>query len=114
MSTKVRDVRLPRQAEPILYDVTLRPYLEESDGENRFSFDGNLTFSFTALDDASNITLHIKNVSIDSDSIMLHEGIGHDMSSMLPFDDWIHDEDREFFVLPLKNNLETGKRSLVI
>ena len=110
MSKKVRDVRLPNQLSPIFYDVTLRPYLEEADGDKRFSFDGQLLFAFSALHDASNITLHIKDLNISADSIMVHEGVGHDPGNMIGFDDWIHDEDREFFVLPLKGNLKEGER----
>ena len=93
---------------PIWYDVTLRPYLEEADGPKRFTFDGHLVFAFTALDDLDNITLHIKNVSIEDSSIMVHEGVGHDDNKMIGFDQWIHDEDREFFVLPLRETLRKG------
>ena len=105
----MRDVRLPHQAEPIFYDVTLRPYLEESDANRRFSFDGKLLFAFKALVDAPNITLHIKDLNISDDTIMVHEGLGHDDSNMLGHDNWVHDEDREFFVLPLKQPLRKGE-----
>merc|ERR1719259_525544 len=33
---------------------------------------------------------------------------------MIPHDKWVHDEDREFFVLPLKRELETGKNYTIM
>ena len=85
--------------------------MEEADGEQRFTFDGAVIFAFTALDDADNITLHIKDITIKDNTIMVHEGVGHG-GKMVPHGKWKHDEDREFFVLPLNSKLETGEELL--
>merc|ERR1719376_570948 len=45
---------------------------------------------------------------------MVHEGIGHDDQKMIGFDQWVHDEDREFFVLPLQETLLKGKNYTIM
>merc|ERR1712228_726315 len=44
---KPTDIRLPLHLVPELYEVELRPFLEEADGAQRFTFEGKLAVNLT-------------------------------------------------------------------
>ncbi|KAL9898322.1 uncharacterized protein ACN427_006527 [Glossina fuscipes fuscipes] len=54
--------RLPDDLRPDHYDINLRPYLLESDKENRFTFDGEVFINITVLKRTNKIVLHSKNL----------------------------------------------------
>lgn len=64
--------RLPKDILPSNYKIKLEPYLEESDGEQRFTFDGEARITFTTqMSELSQIVLHSK--SLNYSSITLNE-----------------------------------------
>ena len=58
------DVRLPYTASVDLYNISLRPYLEESDGEKRFTFQGFLEANVQVNSSTDKIIFNAKNLNI--------------------------------------------------
>ncbi|XP_073820070.1 membrane alanyl aminopeptidase-like [Musca autumnalis] len=57
------EYRLPTIITPINYNLTLRPYLLESDpADKRFTFDGECYITITASENTNSLVLHSKNL----------------------------------------------------
>ncbi|XP_061390812.1 thyrotropin-releasing hormone-degrading ectoenzyme-like [Musca vetustissima] len=61
--------RLPSAVKPDHYHLKLITYLEES---NNFTFSGKVSIEFEVLEETSNITLHVRNLTVDKEQIALH------------------------------------------
>lgn len=62
-----KDYRLTKDILPSNYKIRLEPYLEESDGEQRFTFDGEVLITLsTQQSDLTEIALHSKNLNYSS------------------------------------------------
>ncbi|EFN87059.1 aminopeptidase N [Harpegnathos saltator] len=69
------DYRLPNDGiSPINYEITLQPYFEEVPKETnkeKFSFDGNVKITLAITKKTKVITLHAKDLNINTDSVYL-------------------------------------------
>ncbi|XP_077994129.1 aminopeptidase N-like [Glandiceps talaboti] len=67
--------RLPLTLDPIIYEVKLKPYLDDQDGDKQFSYEGELNFTFECVEATNLIILHIgKLLYIDSSKVRLRTG----------------------------------------
>ncbi|XP_030370710.1 membrane alanyl aminopeptidase [Scaptodrosophila lebanonensis] len=55
--------RLPININPVNYNITLRPYLLESDGDRRFQFDGEVYIEVKPTETTGTISLHSKSLT---------------------------------------------------
>uniref|UniRef100_A0A0A1XS95 Aminopeptidase n=1 Tax=Zeugodacus cucurbitae TaxID=28588 RepID=A0A0A1XS95_ZEUCU len=56
------DYRLPLEITPSHYNLKLTPYLQESDGNKRFTFDGEVTIQINSTITTKTLVLHSKNL----------------------------------------------------
>ncbi|EDV92817.1 membrane alanyl aminopeptidase [Drosophila grimshawi] len=56
------EYRLSEHINPINYDITLRPYLLESDNTKRFTFDGEVWIEIEPVQTTNLVSLHSKNL----------------------------------------------------
>lgn len=57
------DYRLPLEIYPWNYKLKLTPYLQESDGNKRFTFDGEVTIQINSTINTKTLILHSKNLN---------------------------------------------------
>ncbi|XP_036342052.1 membrane alanyl aminopeptidase-like [Rhagoletis pomonella] len=57
------DYRLPFTIRPWNYTLKLTPYLQESDGSKRFTFDGEVTIQINSTENTNTLILHSKNLN---------------------------------------------------
>ncbi|XP_064552682.1 membrane alanyl aminopeptidase [Drosophila montana] len=57
------DYRLTEDINPINYNISLRPYLLESDGDKRFTFDGEVWIEIEPVVKTKYVVLHSKNLT---------------------------------------------------
>lgn len=95
-------VRLPRSIVPEHYDVELRPHIVP----DNFTFDGKVRILVRVVQATNNVTLHVHNLTVDSDSIRLTDARSGDV---LPVSSTSEDEEKQFYVLHPKDNLVQGK-----
>ncbi|XP_070557595.1 aminopeptidase N-like [Ptychodera flava] len=69
--TVVFDGRLPETLKPIIYEVQVKPYLDDQDGDKQFSFDGELHFTFQCIQGTNLTILHILHLTINESTVNL-------------------------------------------
>ncbi|XP_070558802.1 uncharacterized protein [Ptychodera flava] len=107
------DGYLPDALKPSLYTVTIRPYLDEEDGEKRFSFDGDVAITFTAEKETKVIVLHAhKTLMIDADTIT----VAHKNSPLqaIPISSTDRVEKYEFYQIHLSGSGLRQKEEYVV
>ncbi|XP_053945437.1 membrane alanyl aminopeptidase-like [Anastrepha ludens] len=57
------DYRLPTIIQPWNYTLKLAPYLQESDGNKRFTFDGEVTIQINSTEPTKTLSLHTRNLN---------------------------------------------------
>lgn len=62
-ATPNEEYRLSQNIDPVNYNLTLRPYLLESDGSKRFTFDGEVYIELVPKTTTNIISLHSKNLT---------------------------------------------------
>ena len=60
---ELENYRLPRTIMPQNYNITLRPYLLESDGVKRFTFDGEAFITVVTSVETKSLVMHTKNLN---------------------------------------------------
>ncbi|XP_017058608.1 membrane alanyl aminopeptidase [Drosophila ficusphila] len=63
LATTLQDYRLSEHISPVSYNITLRPYLLESDGTKRFTFDGEVWIEVRPNQTTTDVHLHSKNIT---------------------------------------------------
>ncbi|KAH8330498.1 hypothetical protein KR067_004043 [Drosophila pandora] len=63
LATELADYRLASHILPVSYNITLRPYLLESDGLKRFTFDGEVHIEVVPTEITNSVHLHAKNLT---------------------------------------------------
>ncbi|XP_043068005.1 membrane alanyl aminopeptidase-like [Drosophila bipectinata] len=63
LDTVLADYRLASHILPVSYNITLRPYLLESDGVKRFTFDGEVHIEVVPTENTTSVHLHAKNLT---------------------------------------------------
>ncbi|XP_017103497.2 membrane alanyl aminopeptidase-like [Drosophila bipectinata] len=63
LETVLDDYRLASHILPVSYNITLRPYLLESDGVKRFTFDGEVHIEVVPTENTTSVHLHAKNLT---------------------------------------------------
>lgn len=91
-------VRLPRSIIPEHYDVELQPYIIP----DNFTFDGKVRILIKVFEPTDNVTLHINNITVDTDSVKLTDSQSGDLVEIASTSE---DAERQFFILHLKSNL---------
>ncbi|XP_012230689.2 aminopeptidase N-like [Linepithema humile] len=64
--------RLPNHTKPLAYNIKLNPYL----GPNNFTFDGEIVYYINILNSTKTLSLHMKNLVINENAIILKTYIG--------------------------------------
>lgn len=59
---------------PVSYDITLQPYLLETDGNKRFTFDGTVTIEVNSTESVGELKLHVRNLNITEKYVMTATG----------------------------------------
>ncbi|KAB7497105.1 Aminopeptidase 1, partial [Armadillidium nasatum] len=97
---KVKNVRLPKNIKPLYYYVRLRPYIH-----GNFTFDGHVEMTFEALEDTTNVTLHIKDIITKNETIkiVLNE------TSEVKIKSHQYDHERQFYIAQLEESLKKDK-----
>lgn len=105
-SKKPRDVRLPLHLIPSGYNVRLLPFIEEGN----FTFNGEVTVTMSAEAAGSNITLHINDLVVDHDSVVVRDVT---TNADVTVTDIKYDKDREFFIVMLLKPVVVGREYTV-
>ncbi|XP_017020701.1 membrane alanyl aminopeptidase [Drosophila kikkawai] len=63
LATTLQDYRLQENIKPAYYNITLRPYLLETDGTKRFTFDGEVFIEVVPTLATNSVHLHSKNLT---------------------------------------------------
>lgn len=90
--------RLPNNIQPLKYNITLQPLLDEEE------IYGSVVIEFSALENTKNITLEIRRIEIDNSSITVKDS----EDNSLDIEGYEYYSDREFYVIKLANELVTG------
>ncbi|CAG2231963.1 ANPEP [Mytilus edulis] len=81
-----RNVRLPLNLYPTLYDVELQPYMYEGDAKD-FYFTGKVTIEMQCIKSTNEIVLHSNKLNISEQSIkVMQMGSGSQISHSVEFD----------------------------
>ncbi|XP_052084132.1 aminopeptidase N-like isoform X2 [Mytilus californianus] len=81
-----RNVRLPLNLYPTLYDVELQPYMYEGDAKD-FYFTGNVKIEMQCIKSTNEIVLHSNKLNISEQSIQVMQmGSGSQISHSVEFD----------------------------
>ncbi|ALC45615.1 CG31198 [Drosophila busckii] len=64
LATELKEYRLAEHIMPSHYDIVLRPYLSESDGDKAFTFDGEVWIEIVPTVTTKLVALHAKNLTI--------------------------------------------------
>ncbi|CAG2117328.1 unnamed protein product [Medioppia subpectinata] len=99
-------VRLPTSIVPNHYDVQLHTYI----GPKDFYFDGNVTILIECKEDTDNITVHINDMTIYNESVVLLDDREKHLSYISNFS---HETKRQFFIIHLNTNLKRGKNYIL-
>ena len=111
-SSKVRDVRLPTTLRPLYYKVDLVPYVDPA---KNFTIDGTVRIDILCLEDTDRITIHSKNITVNTASVTVTEKIIESNESAtssgpnLSIRDHKYDIPREFYNVSLGEMLKAGK-----
>lgn len=114
------DYKLPNNIKPILYEVTLKPYIGPFYGIKSFKFDGFLNLSFICLNPTNTIVLHSVDLEIfssrlyelnifDQDSIINVPKIKSNDIPIRLINTTAYDYDREFVIFYLNRKCEKDK-----
>jgi len=98
---KVTDVRLPRHLRPEIYRVELVPFIIP----DNFTIQGYVEIEMTCIYPAANVTLHVADIKVENKTVELMEKKGNAVNIR----EMSYDNDREFIIANLDNNLEVGK-----
>ncbi|XP_016982032.2 membrane alanyl aminopeptidase [Drosophila rhopaloa] len=63
LATELADYRLSEHISPVSYNISLRPYLLESDATKKFTFDGEVWIEIYPSETTSSVHLHSKNLT---------------------------------------------------
>lgn len=97
------DMRLPRHLEPVSYGVKLLAFIVEKN----FTFNGDVKIIMKAVEPATNITVHVNDMTIHESSVSVQ-----DLSSgkEVEIDKLDYDTDRQFFLVHLKEETHAGSQ----
>lgn len=99
-----KSYRLGDKIKPTRYVVKLEPFLEESDGEKRFSFEGSVDIYLkTDQNNIFEITLHSFGLDIDHTKTSLTESLVP--NNVIVVGEPIADTETQKIVFPLKGDL---------
>lgn len=102
------NVRLPRNVNPIKYDVKLIPFIFEGN----FTFHGEVRIIIEALEDTNNITLHAADLGfISSEVSALNGSLAVGKIEVIGY---ANDSEREFYIINLKEQLKKGEQYVVL
>lgn len=85
--------RLPLHIAPVFYTITLEPHLDT--GSDPTTFNGSVILDFKTLNEATNITLHARQLNIDSNSISVTDIDENNVS----ISGISYDEETEFYTI---------------
>ncbi|XP_005184073.3 aminopeptidase N [Musca domestica] len=99
--------RLPTSIKPDHYNLKIVSYLEES---KNFTFNGLVSIQFDVLEDTSNITLHLRNLTVEESRIELYStgDDGENFTFCLRNIDKVPDLD--YFIIQLCEDLHSGQK----
>lgn len=104
-----KDVRLPRDVLPELYEIEIKPNMY-GDNPTAFNFVGHVTIHVHCKASTSNITLHSNKLSIDHNKVKVAESSsGHRQSvGQITVTRVDRDTARQFVIVHLDQNLKQG------
>ncbi|XP_077980593.1 aminopeptidase N-like [Glandiceps talaboti] len=102
--------RLPETLKPEHYDIWLKVYMDDVDGDKKFTYDGEVNIILKCYESTDIITLHFLDLDIDYDSIQvsLLDLTGESVQSTIGIKDWYTEEVYDFLVLVLEESLQEG------
>jgi len=105
------DFRLPKNLKPFYYKIHLIPRLSPA---QNFSIDASVQIDLSCLEATKDITLHLKNITVNEDSVRvweLSEGrLGWEVSQRLELEVIGHKYDpaRDFYSVMLNESMTPG------
>merc|ERR1719369_214209 len=101
----VTNVRLPTHLVPQNYKLELVPFIIP----DNFTIRGYVEIEMDCTQSAFNVTLHVADLSIENDTVVVMENNGYklDVNSIS------YDLDREFFIVNLNPSLIAGKTYVI-
>ncbi len=111
MKKKIKSVRLPSHISPISYNLTIRPDLES------FTFSGNEIIKIKVEKDTNQITLHSKDIDIETVSISSKQKVASSKGKKdtKQFATKItYDKEKETVTFYFKNKIQKGQGELSI
>ena len=103
---KVRDVRLPTHLLPEKYVVKLVPFIIP----DNYTIKGYSEAYLNCEQEGTNITLHIAEMTIDEDSVVIEEVGGGESFRVSQHK---YDKDREFYIAQLDRSMKPGKQYVI-
>ncbi|XP_077866926.1 aminopeptidase N-like, partial [Saccoglossus kowalevskii] len=97
--------RLPESLKPYHYNLVVRVFLDEEDGDAQFTFDGNVTISITCVETTNVITLHAFDIEVDPLETLITDMQGTEIGISSQTIDELH----EFYIIELKTSLKAGE-----
>ncbi|XP_070557378.1 aminopeptidase N-like [Ptychodera flava] len=108
------DGRLPETLAPSLYTISVTPYLDEEDGEKRFTFDGSVEIIFEVLNSTDVIVLHAHGtLKVDDSDSMITVAEKDNPSQTIGVDRVEIVEKYEFVMVHLTSNLVMGSEYII-
>ncbi|XP_023224464.1 aminopeptidase N-like [Centruroides sculpturatus] len=101
-----RGIFLPKTIIPHHYRLEIQPHL----GPDNFKFNGSVNINFACIESTDTVIFHSKGLSLSLDRIKIRSEIGNDLK-ILRMD---YDDEIDFVILTLLENLSLGSYSLFI
>ncbi|XP_077985458.1 aminopeptidase N-like [Glandiceps talaboti] len=99
--------RVQSSLQPEHYSVHLKVYLDEDDGDKRFTFDGKSYAEFSFTEPTNVVKIHVNKLDIDEDTVILSKKVGGNQEKVEIANLTMQDE-YQFYVVECKTDMEVG------
>ncbi|XP_070545825.1 aminopeptidase N-like isoform X2 [Ptychodera flava] len=97
--------RVQSNVEPLHYSVHLKVYLDEDDGDKRFTFDGVSFAEFSFTEDTKTVKIHFNKLDIDDSKVKMTRA---DTGADVEIESRSKEEEYQFYVVTTRQNMIKG------
>jgi len=105
------DYRLPKNLIPYKYDILVKPQFENL-VNNGFPYDGEVTISFSCIENTNNLIFHINKLLINNSTLKVTSLTDTSFTETVGFT-WRNDFERQFFVASLSQTFKANNNYTV-
>ena len=103
----VIDYRLPKSLDPYEYNIFIKPQFTKI-ANNSFSYEGEVTISFTCVENTSRLIFHINKLLINGTTLSVKSLSDSSFTEIKGFS-WTNDIERQFFVANLAQQFKANQ-----